>query len=351
VTIPAKLCRYHLWRRLHDSDLVQLFNLVTTLTPTALTQAGVFLFDSDRAILGRSWNAFFEITDTRFAALANSEVVIAGEHVQVTKVMVFSRRWIWNNYTSPLAEFRRFADDARRRIAAAAIETPLYTSPSEEQSFAAPEHDASCLIWWRPLCTGSNAVLRTARKLWAGMICFTFLMLCALIYFATCYDRYPWILLHSRPLDIFIGILVVGIVCAPLHYLIVVNGRPCFLGVAIALLALTITGVGGLMIAIYCTDMEESIREASTRQDLLELTQQVENRMGCCGWSSVVEDSRCYDHGRRLFPRCEELLHEQTPSLKYAFLGAGLALGVGQLLLVLRTCAAEESGEFNADDW
>jgi hypothetical protein len=241
LSIPSRLTNYDRWRSLSDDEVVALFNLVTTLSPDILMELGVFLYDTENLCVGSS-NRFFNITDREFAALATEQVVIAGERVRRTKVMIFTRNWLQTYYLRPLGPLldrvheireRPPAPPPRSRPAITYESTPRYSRPTSSPSPTplpappprpappAPAHQtphSALYRWFAPLW---EAVVKGGDSIdsWLRMAFVTVAALGVLLGFAACYS-YSWIPAYPFPLHFFMGISVLAVLHTPWQYLL-----------------------------------------------------------------------------------------------------------------------------------
>jgi len=51
---------------------------------------------------GRANNRFLEITSTQTKFAASATVLVGGQRRRVTKIMLYERQWLQNNYLGPL---------------------------------------------------------------------------------------------------------------------------------------------------------------------------------------------------------------------------------------------------------
>jgi hypothetical protein len=107
IGIPTRFTRYARPDLLSHNDKNDLFELAKRFSPEIMVRVGLFVLDADSSLCHPLWNRFFSVTDTQFAALANSEIVIAGMRVRMARIMFFCPAWLERNYTSPLAELGR----------------------------------------------------------------------------------------------------------------------------------------------------------------------------------------------------------------------------------------------------
>jgi hypothetical protein len=107
-----------------DLDLVEktaVVALAMRFDIKVMMKANLFIPDFDKRICETSSNEFFKITDKKVSAIATSSVIVAGERVQVTKLMLFTESWAKSNFFTPLEaavrEINREAEELRRRRA------------------------------------------------------------------------------------------------------------------------------------------------------------------------------------------------------------------------------------------
>jgi hypothetical protein len=129
--IPDRLIHHRYWDTLSDAEIVRLYELADTFSPDLMMRIGAFV--SVTELPGDSSNEFLEITDTRFAALADSEVVIGGAQVRIVQIMAFERRWRRRNYDEPIVQLRREKESAEARLRAPRsppVPPPRYYAPA-----------------------------------------------------------------------------------------------------------------------------------------------------------------------------------------------------------------------------
>jgi hypothetical protein len=91
--IPDRLMDWKHCNTLSDDEIVDSYERALQIPLDLMVRIGAFVRVTE--LPGENSNTFLEITDTRFAALADSEVVIAGAQVRIVKVMAFKDTWMY----------------------------------------------------------------------------------------------------------------------------------------------------------------------------------------------------------------------------------------------------------------
>jgi hypothetical protein len=101
-SIPTYLTDYANSRNLNREQRLFIVHLADQFDLQTMVQLHVFIPDFSADICVDHGNEFFKITDRRVAAIATSSVVIAGQQVETTSLMLFTEQWARTYYLEPL---------------------------------------------------------------------------------------------------------------------------------------------------------------------------------------------------------------------------------------------------------
>ena len=96
-----RLRDYQRYHSLSDAEIDALLVLILLLSPDELI--GKVFFPSEDC--GGRTNQFFELSAVTHMLAVSDNVLIGGESKRVAKIMFYQRRWMEDNYISPLRSF------------------------------------------------------------------------------------------------------------------------------------------------------------------------------------------------------------------------------------------------------
>jgi hypothetical protein len=346
--IPDCLTDYGNWQRLSNDELEALFVIAGILSPNTMEEIGVFHRDSEGKIAERG-NKFFELTDRRFAAVADSDVVIAGQRVQIVKFMVYSREWLTTYFTEPMLQLRdriqrnRNPPPPPRRQYSSP--SPSYATPGQSPGYTprsttdSQTDDPGCLNWFRPLRTGRTSTRSRTRLLWYMTVCLTVLNLGLLIGYCACFS-YSWIGAHPAPLNYLIAIAVFSLLHTPWQFIRINHsghGSQCVTSCAMGLVLL-LSFVGVFTIPGSEGDYRGSFYDVWTTSEGTTTRNKIEMNLDCCGWT----DSSAYgcSWSSSVKRRCQFPVMEQVDSFRGGLRFGAITLFVTQFLFSVLICCS-----------
>jgi hypothetical protein len=120
-------------RQLEIEDIGRSGSVPNGFSPDVRIEAQIVLFDSNDSFCTTTCNRLLYITDIQVAAVANSDMIIAGYRERVTRKMAFKEEWLRTHDTNPLAALGDVVEDIRRRGYSrpqqAELNEPLVPSP------------------------------------------------------------------------------------------------------------------------------------------------------------------------------------------------------------------------------
>jgi hypothetical protein len=105
--LPDYVTDFSNYRNMDRDEKMTVLALATRFDLKTMVSAEIFILDRDEEICRYWGNEHFQITESRFAGLATSSVVIAGLRVEVTNVMFYTRKWAQRFFTDPLQSARQ----------------------------------------------------------------------------------------------------------------------------------------------------------------------------------------------------------------------------------------------------
>ena len=124
------LTDYQNYDELSGEQLVAVYHLAKLLNPSIFINAGIFIVD--QKLLFDKINQFYEINDETICAHVNSEIMIGGKVVKVTKLMACNDTWLSNNYYKPINEIDRLVLEIERNRK---YLSQILTTQSSQSSF------------------------------------------------------------------------------------------------------------------------------------------------------------------------------------------------------------------------
>jgi hypothetical protein len=274
-------------------------------------EAKVFLFDSDGSFCTTTLNRFFDITDRQVAAIANSEVIISGERVRVTKIMAFTESWLEFSYTVPIVALRDIVNGLR---------------PELSWSF------------WTAMCS-----LRKEKCLSCHLMVGAFILILAmLIGYSVCYSL-SWIAANLGPITVLVLALGLSlfwiismwtVVCRP-----TCAGRMCWWSLVAwsGALVLTLFGTGIVFIWPSMNAVESLWSDFWWTHDQ-DLREKIEKSFTCCGWNGTESHPReeCLSRlGVSEAPFCKDAIRDQLKAFDIGVMVGFCVLLVLLILLVI----------------
>lgn len=101
LNIPGKFLDYNKYWKLDSDEAWNVVLMAQKLDPDTLVRAGVFVRCELIDKLNKN-NMFFEITDTRYGALATKDFFFGGIQVSCMERMLFTDDWMFHYYRAPM---------------------------------------------------------------------------------------------------------------------------------------------------------------------------------------------------------------------------------------------------------
>ena len=76
-------------------------NLCELFNPSLLNKIGAFIVD-EKLLPDNTSNQFFKITDQKIGIHKNKNIMIGGQSVKISKIMVCNKNWLDRNYFTPI---------------------------------------------------------------------------------------------------------------------------------------------------------------------------------------------------------------------------------------------------------
>jgi hypothetical protein len=310
IGIPERLRDYQRWRLLSSDEKRLVIELARQLSPDVLQRANIFIHDADEKICVSSGNEFVKITDTRFGAMANSEVFIAGASVRVVKVMFFTRAWLEKNFIRPMCQIPETivpegCEEPERRSALS------WNSPARVHGsdYAEAQGDSDdCYLDDTP-----------CRKF--GRCCLSVLLILewalAITQFSWMKSSFSGLLDISRLKWVIYGwmIEVLSIAVTAFFGLFAIrNCRQSLFRIPFYItfsIAMTSIGVALILYYTHKTKLAEDMSELwNADGNFLDERNAVEYAYSCSGWKEAPEKQYIEGYGLLAIPRCYDLVSD-----------------------------------------
>lgn len=103
IDIPLKFRDFAQYWRLDSDEAWQVVLIAQKIDPDTLIRAGVFVHCELVSEMG-NMNMLFEITDTRYGALATKDFLVGGIHVSCVRRMLYTNQWMYKFYKGPMRD-------------------------------------------------------------------------------------------------------------------------------------------------------------------------------------------------------------------------------------------------------
>jgi hypothetical protein len=108
----CSLTDYQNYDELSTEQLATVYHLAKLMNPSIFINAGIFIVNEK--LLFDKCNQFYEINDETICAHVNSEIMIGGKVVKVSKIMACNDTWLSNYYFKPINEIDRLILEIER---------------------------------------------------------------------------------------------------------------------------------------------------------------------------------------------------------------------------------------------